>query len=194
MLLDESLFSQLQELLQIKAKKATLLYRGSRDGFMASDFHSRCDNFGDTLTVVKSTSGHIFGGYTNQKWNYTGENEKKRNVGIIFSLVNSVNKTIRFSFEQALSNDEYWLNGPSFGARDETRVFSRGLKYYLHICNKSNVYNQSFCNLSKTFKYPDFITEGDAFLAGSTSFTVAEIEVFQIKKKSSHKKAKDNKN
>lgn len=175
-------------MLQIKAKKATLLYRGSRDGFLGRDFHSRCDNHGDTLTVIKSTSGHIFGGYTNQKWNYTGENEKKRNVGYIFSLVNSVNKTIRFSFEQALSDDKYRINGPSFGARDETR----GLIYYLHISNLSNIYKQSFCSLSKTFKYPDFITEGDAFLAGSAFFTVAEIEVFLIKKKSSYKKAKDN--
>jgi hypothetical protein len=191
--LDESLFSQLQQMLEIKAKKATLLYRGSQDGFMARDFHSRCDNLSDTLTVVKSTSGHKFGGYTNQKWNNTSA-QKKRNVGIIFSLVNKVNRKIRFSFEQAQTNDKFWIDGPIFGAKDE----ELGLLFYLHICNASNVYRLSSCNLSQTFKYPDYITEyiteGGAFLAGSTYFTVAEIEVFHIKKKSSHKKAKVNKN
>ncbi len=44
-------------------KTWNLLYRGSRDGFRAVDFHSRCDKANEpTLTIVKSTGGHIFGG------------------------------------------------------------------------------------------------------------------------------------
>ena len=30
-----------------------LLYRGSRDGFRAQDFHTRCDNFGPTVVIVQ---------------------------------------------------------------------------------------------------------------------------------------------
>jgi hypothetical protein len=29
----------------------TLYYRGSRDGWMAKDFHSKCDNKGATMTL-----------------------------------------------------------------------------------------------------------------------------------------------
>jgi len=45
--------------------KLKLLYRGSKDGFDAKQFHSKCDDQGCTLTIIKTTSGHIIGGYTN---------------------------------------------------------------------------------------------------------------------------------
>jgi hypothetical protein len=32
--------------------KWTLLYRGTRDGFGAGDFHSRCDGHSNTLTII----------------------------------------------------------------------------------------------------------------------------------------------
>ncbi|XP_022808133.1 BTB/POZ domain-containing adapter for CUL3-mediated RhoA degradation protein 3-like [Stylophora pistillata] len=44
-----------------------LLYRASRNGWAASNFHSCCDNKGPTVTVVKS-GNYIFGGYTEQSW------------------------------------------------------------------------------------------------------------------------------
>ena len=44
-----------------------LLFRASRDGFAASAFHSKCDNKGPTITVVKS-GGNIFGGFAENAW------------------------------------------------------------------------------------------------------------------------------
>ena len=44
-----------------------LLFRASRDGFAASEFHSKCDNKGPTVTVVKS-GANIFGGFTEKPW------------------------------------------------------------------------------------------------------------------------------
>ena len=44
-----------------------LLFRASRDGFAALAFHSKCDNKGPTVTVVKS-GGNIFGGFTGKAW------------------------------------------------------------------------------------------------------------------------------
>ena len=34
--------------------KWSLLYRGSRDGFGAADFHSKCDSHKNTLTILKA--------------------------------------------------------------------------------------------------------------------------------------------
>ena len=45
-----------------------LLYRASRNGWAASNFHSCCDNKGPTVTVVRSSNGYVFGGYTEQPW------------------------------------------------------------------------------------------------------------------------------
>jgi hypothetical protein len=38
-----------------------LLYKGSRDGFNAKDFHRLCDNKGPTITVIRTRQGRIFG-------------------------------------------------------------------------------------------------------------------------------------
>ena len=45
-----------------------LLYRGTKDGFTEQAFGDKCDNQGDTLIIVKATTGQIFGGYTNIPW------------------------------------------------------------------------------------------------------------------------------
>ena len=45
-----------------------LLYRGSRDGWDAKDFHRLCDNQGPTVTLVKSSAGRISGGFTTVSW------------------------------------------------------------------------------------------------------------------------------
>ena len=44
-----------------------LLFRASRDGFTAQAFHSKCDNKGPTVTIVKS-GDNIFGGFTEISW------------------------------------------------------------------------------------------------------------------------------
>ena len=44
-----------------------LLFRASRDGFSLTAFHSKCDNKGPTITVVKSGE-NIFGGFTEKSW------------------------------------------------------------------------------------------------------------------------------
>ena len=45
-----------------------LIYSGCRDGWTAPDFHRCCDGKSPTITSVKTTSGYIFGGYTDQAW------------------------------------------------------------------------------------------------------------------------------
>ena len=66
-IINQSFAEDLFELLQKKelnGKKLSLLYRGSRDGFEASDFHSHCGGKPNTFTIVRSKSGNIFGGFT----------------------------------------------------------------------------------------------------------------------------------
>jgi hypothetical protein len=49
-------------------KRFTPLWRGSRDGFGADDFHGRCDGHAPTLTLIEDTEGNIFGGFTPVEW------------------------------------------------------------------------------------------------------------------------------
>ena len=62
---------QVQTLRNVLGFPDCLLYRGSRDGWLSSDFHKHCDNKGPTVTLIKvvTTGGkYIFGGYTDQSW------------------------------------------------------------------------------------------------------------------------------
>ena len=50
-----------------RRRRLRLLFRASRDGFLASTFHSKCDNKGPTVTIVQSEE-NIFGGFTEESW------------------------------------------------------------------------------------------------------------------------------
>ena len=49
-----------------------MLFRASRDCCDASDFHRCCDGKGATITIVKTTKGYAFGGYSNVSWQSVG--------------------------------------------------------------------------------------------------------------------------
>jgi hypothetical protein len=60
---------------QFENKKWTLLYRGSRDGFRGSNFHSKCDGQLNAVTVILTTKGFIFGGFTPIGWDSSHSNK-----------------------------------------------------------------------------------------------------------------------
>jgi hypothetical protein len=51
-----------------RGKRFTLLWRGSRDGFGARNFHGHCDGHAPTLALIQDTDGNIFGGFTPTMW------------------------------------------------------------------------------------------------------------------------------
>jgi hypothetical protein len=53
---------------EFRTKRFTLLWRGTRDGLTGEEFHRRCDRHANTLTLVLSTDGDIFGGFTPITW------------------------------------------------------------------------------------------------------------------------------
>ena len=48
-----------------------LLYRASRDRFISTAFHQKCDEKGPTVTVMYGSNGYVFGGYTSKNWTNT---------------------------------------------------------------------------------------------------------------------------
>ena len=102
--------------------KWQLIYRGSIHGVNATAFHTRCDKKGETFTVLSSTRGYLFGGYTDANWNTSlgdlptyARSEKT----FLFSLVSPQNLPARkFPLntryaEYSIVND--FLSGPIFG-------------------------------------------------------------------------------
>lgn len=46
----------------------SLLYRATRDGFTANDFHGRVDDKGPTITFIQTKRGNVFAGFTTIPW------------------------------------------------------------------------------------------------------------------------------
>lgn len=57
---------QLNSWLPAKFPRA-LCYRASRDGWNSRTFHSKCDNKGATVTIIR-VGTYIFGGYADYSW------------------------------------------------------------------------------------------------------------------------------
>jgi len=79
--------------------KWSLLYRGTRDGFGAKDFHSKCDGHSNTLTILKvKQSPFVFGGFTAVEWDSSSEYKTDQNA-FVFCLVNKDNKPLKINID-----------------------------------------------------------------------------------------------
>jgi hypothetical protein len=149
-----------------------LLYRGSRDGFGASNFHGKCDNESNTLTLIETTKGFMFGGFTPLVWDSTTNNYKSDSSqkSFLFTLKNSGNIEPR-TFKLSTGSNAIYSHssyGPCFGSSVE-----------IYVANNCNANNSSYTNLGNAYVNDTGIT-GKAVFTGEYNFTVKEIEVFAI--------------
>lgn len=49
-----------------------LLFRATKDGFTAQSFHTKCNDKGATITLVKAKNGGVFGAYATVAWTSSG--------------------------------------------------------------------------------------------------------------------------
>ena len=167
---DLTMENNLLKLCKLSGKQFKLLYRASRDGFAASNFHAKCDNQPGTLTIIKTTKGYIFGGYTA----VASENRnryKSDNSAFLFSLVNARSLPLLMPVKVRGENAIvcHVIFGPMFGGD-------------LVIAANSNTNAQSKSNLGSNFDFTHFAfqsTEARSFLAGGFNFQTVEIEVYQ---------------
>ncbi len=150
-----------------------LQYRASRDGFSAQNFHNKCDGIANTLTIIKSEHGNIFGGFREKAWNSSGQYYADPK-SFIFSLVNKENKSFKVNCTNGVGaiycSSSY---GPSFG----NSITGHDILIY----SDSNTNKGSLCNFSSSYNhadYPKYTEKAKTILAGSYQFQTLEIEVF----------------
>jgi hypothetical protein len=148
-----------------------LLYRGSRDGFKASNFHGECDNQSNTLTLIETTKGFIFGGFTPIPWDsssgYKADNSQK---SFLFTLKNP-NKIFPRKFQLSNASSAIWSSssyGPIFGGGHDICLY-----------DNFNTGTNHYSNLGSGY-VNDTGIDGKQVLTGEYNFTVKEIEVFSI--------------
>ena len=161
--------SELLKLCEFYLKdKWTLLYRGTRDGFGAANFHSKCDDRNNTLTILKALgTSYIFGGFNSINWNGSSLYKSDPNA-FLFSLTNQDNQPCKISqlntAKSIYSQSNY---GPTFGGGAD-----------LHICNYASYTKGSYSKLGHSYQHPQ-PNQGRSFLAGSAEFLLSEIEAYQ---------------
>jgi cell fate (sporulation/competence/biofilm development) regulator YlbF (YheA/YmcA/DUF963 family) len=145
-------------------KDLILLYKGSSDGFTAQAFHTKCDNQGATLTVIRATNGRIGGGYTPTSWrsanNYINVPQGQ---AFIFSVSgNSANRYYNNRYPQYSMYDGSGY-GPTFGGGHD-----------IYVPNNSNS-SSGYTNTPHSYDSPS-----NTSIFGSYNFTTSEIEVFKV--------------
>jgi hypothetical protein len=151
----------------------SLLWRGSRDGFAARDFHRRCDGKSPTLTVIRDRRGNVFGGFTGAARQSPRTFSRLRGnpseQSFLFTVNNPHNLAGRiFRLKSAKVNSAIRISsrlGPSFGDDD------------LVICDGCDVKESHAGGFGSSYEN-DSGLDGRLLLTGSTKFKVSEIEVF----------------
>ena len=156
-----------------KGKIRKCIYKASQDGFSDTHFHSKCDNKGGTITVIKSTNGNIFGGYCPLPWSTNGSYQYDKD-SFIFSLKNSKNKFFKFPSTTTYGQSSIYCcsgYGPTFGGGHD-----------IYVVSNSNTTTGSYTNFG--YNYDSNVigaygsTQAQAFLAGNYNFQTIDVEVY----------------
>jgi hypothetical protein len=170
---DSKVISKLPDILnEFGNRRLKLLYRGTRDGFRATDFHGKCDGQSHTITLIRTTKDFIFGGYTPLSWDSTsGRKVDSNHHRFVFTITNPHNlKSRKFALKPNCSQCAiqcYASYGPVFGGGATICVF-----------NDCATSNSNYMNLSG---YVNGTGLNDQIVfTGEFNFTVKEIEVFAL--------------
>jgi hypothetical protein len=149
-----------------------LLYRASRDGFKAADFHGLCDNKGATVTVIRSKEGYVFGGYVDQSWNCSNGYVASSSA-FLFSLVRPSSSVAMKLPLNGRYNQYAMYCGSSRGP-----VFGSG--HDIVVKDSANTNSHSFTSLGSSYTLPDGIEDGTKFFTGASNFQASEVEVYRV--------------
>ncbi|CAF3348644.1 unnamed protein product [Rotaria sp. Silwood2] len=170
-LLEREQKMKLNEFYGNRDQRWQLIYKASRDGFDTNAFHSRCDNKGPTMTIVRSNNNYLFGGYTSVDWTSSaGIGYKNDTTAFLFTLTNPHNiPPTKYQIDPTKAATAVWYGsgcGPWFG------------EYDLGLVANSNSNNSSYTQFPSS--YIDTSGKGNNTFTGARNFITSDIEVFQL--------------
>jgi len=151
-----------------------LLYRASENGFLATSFHSKCDNLPYTLTVAKDQNGNIFGGRASTHWHSPTTAAYSTDIlARVFRLKSGVAEFLGSTDStKSINNDK--ATGPIFGSGSDLKIANLALT--------ASGTGRSLSRLCTIYKFQGCTTSlGKQWLSGAEYFTLAEWEVFKIR-------------
>ena len=147
-----------------------LLYRSTRDGGLYTDYHSKCDGHKNLLTLVKTTDGYKFGGFSSLELKISGDGQKD-DTAFIFSLDKKQNYYIKKG-----KNAIYFLDrGPIFG-----QTFGGNSEFTINCDQKNCFEEESCCDDTGVHCCYDYKEGSKHILAGKCYFKVEDYEVLEL--------------
>ena len=150
--------------LENKTLRFKLIYKSSRDGQNAKDFHYFCDKKGPTVSIIKTKKNIIFGGYLNINWENKG-NENRDDKSFLFSFNNNkIYKNKKKGYGGYFDEKR----GPYFGYG--INIFEDFNQTKMHCVRLTEDSNYAW----NSFGYDYELNNGDEY------FDIEEIEVFTV--------------
>ena len=139
-----------------------LIYRASRDGWDASNFHKKCDGKMRTIHLIHTETDNIFGGYSSKVWQNGGGWQSDENAFLF--LIKSSNK----KYKPDIFNIN--LQYTSYALYHASTVMCR-------FGGGADLFISSNCN-----QYKNSYTEQDCFDMPTTNYLNGDIEqYFKVK-------------
>ena len=142
-----------------KSFKFKLLYKGTIDGDTIEIFHNKCDNQGPTISIIKSTDGQVFGGYTSKSWDKNQKTDVPDPLSFLFNINNK--KKYCVSNNRGIMS-KYICN---FGGNNFHELWVKN--YYFS--------ENSYCDNGQGYNFKNYELSG-----GKNSFKVQELEVYRV--------------
>jgi hypothetical protein len=156
-------------------KGMELIYRGTRDGMTNTVFHNKCDNKGETITLIKNEKGNIFGGYASISWTSANGIWYSAPESFIFTLSNIYNtEPTKFPSKNDQKEVYHYSNhGPCFGGGHDLGIYD--------VFVNSGGWSQF------PSTYEDILGKGKSIFTGKENnndinFKIKEIEVYKVYK------------
>ncbi|PRP85000.1 hypothetical protein PROFUN_07288 [Planoprotostelium fungivorum] len=149
-------------------KIGPLLYKATRHGFTAEDFHRKCDNRGPTVTLLRSRSGYLFGGINKWMWN-----PKVAQKTMIFTLTNphGIEPTFYPLKEECILPKVYKSDmGAIFGGNEK----------WGHDIRVSGNPQVEACTIQFPVDFVDTTGKGDKTFTGENTLRLNEVEVYSL--------------
>jgi hypothetical protein len=120
--------------------RTVLKYKGSRDGFMAKDFHSKVDGLTPNLSLIKLKNGTSIAAYTLAKWQST--NLSKSGPDKHAFLVNLTTRALFLpcKLPQLATSSQNGF-GPTFGSHELIIVEPFNGERLVESCTNQECYN-----------------------------------------------------
>jgi len=144
-----------------------LLYKMTTHGAGPAKFHELCNDKGPTLTICLTTTNFILGGYAEKSWFDSSGVYVSDPTAFIYSLTRKTKHAKQKDTSKSIvSNRNY---GPLFGCSCDLMIW------------QSNSTGENSCSSkgNEIYELPKGV-DNDSYLAGSSQFTLTEMEVYSV--------------